>query len=459
MRSGNGKAILRRTMAGALGVLWLLAVAGAAHAHGPGDESPDMADPGTADRGGDGGSFVSALVSRELARARALLDQGRYREAIGQLEAMDARSRAYNRYENAVLHQTLGYAYASADEYAKAAGAFAEALSFKALPEETTLAVMENLGQLYIATEQYDRGIATLEAWMGRARPARIAPQVRVLLGNAYFRRKDYAKAAAQVRRAIADVQRADRSWYQLLAGIEQQWGHYGDMAGALQQAVAAYPDEKAFWQQLAAAYRLHHEEGKAAAVLALACRRGVCGTEDKVYLARLYLFLGVPLKAAQVLWDALKDKTLAAGAEPWTLLGQSWRQAREPDRAERAYREAVRRSKADGNAGYALGQLYVQQEKWQAAADAFAAALQQGHLSQPGRARLLLGVSQWYLGHGRAAAAALEAARRDPEVKAEAGRWLAQVRQSANPIRDPRRDPPGPAGPAGTKTPPRPLP
>ncbi len=423
-------AILRRTVIGALSGICLLGTI-AAYAHGPGDESQDIAAPGGSDQGAETDMFVSELIARQLAAARTLLDKGRTQEAIHHLEAMEAESRAYNRYENAILHQTLGYAYASADKYAKAADAFKEALSFKAMPDETTLAVMQNLGQLYIATEQYDRGITVLEQWMARARPAQVAPQLRVLLGNAYFHQKDYSKAAAQVQQAIKDVKQASRSWYQLLAAIDQQWGQLGKMAQTLQRAITAYPDEKEFWQQLAAAYRQDHDDKRAAAVLALACRRGLCGAEDKVYLARLYLFLGVPLKSAQVMRDALRDDALAAGAQPWILLAESWQQARELDNAARAYREAVKRAKDDGSASYRLGQLYVQQEKWQAAADAFTGALRQEHLSEPGRARLLLGISQWYLGHPRQAAEALVAAQHDPKVKAEARRWLAQIRRS----------------------------
>lgn len=428
-RCGSPK--FRHVMLASISGVWMLAMVGVTYAHGPGDEAPDAAAATGAGPGAQDDVFVSELIGRQLAMARALMEKGKYLEAIRHLEAMRTRSRAYDRYENAILQQTLGYAYASRNDYAKAAAAFGKALSFKALPQEATLALMQNLGQLYIAIEHYDRGIAMLEDWMTRVPSTAVAPQTRVLLGNAYFRQKDYAKAAAQLRQAIAAVKRPDSSWYQLLAGVEQQWGRYAELVDVLQEAVAAYPEEKVFWQQLAAAYRQRHADKKAASVLALACRRGLCNARDQVYLAQLYLFLGIPLKSAQVLQAALKDDALGARAQPWLLLAESWQQALAFDKAETAYREAAKRSKDDGTPDYRLGHLYVQQERWQPAAEAFDRALRQGHLASPGRARLLLGVSLLYLGHRSEAAKALEAAARDSDVTAEARRWLRQARRS----------------------------
>lgn len=415
-----------------LGALWMLGTAGIAWAHEPGDEGPSAGPAAGAGRGPQGDVFVSQLIARQLAMARKLMEKGQYKEAIRRLEAMQAHNRAYNRYENAILHQTLGYAYASANDYAKAAATFAKALSFRALPEKATLSVMHNLGQLDIATGHYRKGIAVLEDWMARAPPADIPPQTRVLLGNAYFRQRVYAKAAVQLKKAIAGVAHADQSWFQLLANVYRQWGHYQELTGVLGQAVAAYPGQKAFWQQLAAVYRRRHDDRKAAAVLALACHRGLCNAEDRVYLAQLYLFLGAPLKSAHVMQVALKDDALRGRAKPWMLLAQSLQQARELDRAEAAYRKAVKRSKDDGTAAYRLGQLYVQREQWQSATDALTRALHQGHLSSPGRARLLLGVAHLYLGQRREAAKAFKLAEHDPDVKAEARRWLRQVHLSA---------------------------
>jgi tetratricopeptide (TPR) repeat protein len=409
----------------------MLCMAGTASGHGAGEAQPSFdASAGAAADTAD--MFMSEPLSRQLDAVRALMEKDQYREAVARLEAMDARSDSYNRYENAILHQTLGYAYASIDDYAKAAAAFEEALSFKALPGEAARAVMGNLGQLYIATERYDKGIAVLEDWMAGAKPAEIAPQMRLLLGNAYLHQGAYAKAAAQVKQAVTAAEHPDKSWFQLLASVYQQWGHYDEMADALQQAVAAYPGEKAFWQQLAGAYRLAHQDKKAAAVLALACDTGICDDNDKIYLARLYLYLGAPLKSAHLIQTGIDDGSLAGDADQWLLLAQSWQLAREPDRAVTAYTEAAKRSKDSGDADLRLGQIYVQQERWQAAAGAFSTALKKGHLTNPGRAHLLLGVAQFYLGQPQQAAASLSKAAEYKDVEKQARRWLAQIRPAS---------------------------
>jgi len=404
-----------------------LAFAGAAFAHGPGGYESSLDEP-SGNSGATSDMFIGEELARSLRSIQVLMEKNQYKEAVQRLEALDARGGSYNRYENAVLHQNLGYAYASTNQYPKAAEAFEESLSFKALPKQATLAVMQNLGQLYIATEQYDKGIAILEDWIAQSGGKDISPQMRVLLGEAYLNKKDYAKAVVQLKQAIASVDRPQKSWIQLLAGTYQQWDHHAEAAETLEQGLTLYPDEKPFWQQLAMIYREMHDDRKAAAALALACGAGLCESKDLTYLARLYLYLGAPFKAADLLDAALRDGRLNGG-DDWQLLAQSWQQARELDKAEQAYVEAAKRNKSSGEAEFRLGQIYVQQEKWQAAADAFTGAVKKGALSSPGRAQLMLGVSQYYLGHMNEARSAVEAATRYPDVAKEARRWLQQLR------------------------------
>jgi tetratricopeptide (TPR) repeat protein len=161
----------------------------------------------------------------------------------------------------------------------------------------------------------------------------------------------------------------------------------------------------------------------------ALSCDAGICEAKDITYLARLYLYLGAPAEAAPLVEAALSDGRPAEGADSWMLLAQSWQQARDMDKAARAYIEAAKRTKASGDADIRLGQIYIQQEKRQAAAAALTGALKKGRLSTPGPAQLMLGVAQYYLGHHKQAVAAVETASRYPNVEKEAKRWLRQLR------------------------------
>lgn len=416
-------------------VLMALWGASAQVARAHGEEAGLPSSGGDAAQGdqGDAGMFVTELFDRQMKAVRALMDKDQYGGAINRLNAMAGHPRTYNRYERALLQQTLGYALASAGDYDKSAGAFQKALSFKALPKEATLSVMQNLGQLYIAVEQYEKGIAVLETWMARVPAADIQPRLRVLLGNAYMHQEDYAKAASQLERAIGAAKDPEKAWFQLLATADTRRGRDADAARVLQQAIAVYPKERAFWQQLAAAYRRLREDSKAAATLALACGNGLCRDEDKLYLARLYLYLGLPVKAARVLRAAVKDGSLESRTDAWLLLADSWWRAREPAKAASAYREAAVRDTKTGKANFRLGQIYVQQEKWQAAVAALGEALKRGHLANPGRARLLLGISRFYLGDLDDAARWLEAAAHDAAARDAARRWLRQVRAASS--------------------------
>jgi tetratricopeptide (TPR) repeat protein len=405
---------------------------GKAYAHGPGDDQPST---GAAAGGGEtehAGMFISEVLGRALEAVHVLMEKNQFKEAVARLEALDARGDSYNRYENAVLHQNLGYAYASLNDYAKATEAFEEALSFKALPKDAAFVVMQNLGQLYIATEQYDKGITVLEDWLAQAGNNDVPATLRVLLGNAYLHKQEYAKATAQLKQAIAGKEHPDKTWLQLLAAAYQQWGHDAETVQVLQQGVALYPEEKSFWQQLAAAYRQLHDDNKAAAVLALYCDAGLCEAADIIYLAKLYLYLGAPAKSGDLLDAALRDGRVKGEEDDWLLLAQSWQQARELDKAEQGYIEAAKRAKSSGTADFRLGQIYVQQERWRPAVAALSEALRKGQLSNPGRAQLMLGVSHYYLGETEQASTAVEAAIRYPDTEKEARHWLRQLRATA---------------------------
>ena len=370
---------------------------------------------------------VSELIARQLAAARTPLDKGRTQEAIHHLEAMEAESRAYNRYENAILHQTRGYAYASADKYAKAADAFKEALSFKAMPDEIILAVMQNLRQPYIATEQYDRG----SQYWSNGWPARARRRSHRSCGSCrqrLFSPEGLFQGGGTGAPGHQGCQTGQPILYQLLAAIISKRGSSGKWRRRCSGPSPLIPTRRNSGTA-GRAYRQDHDDKRAARsrpwLPPRPVRRrgqGRPGASESVS--------GRAVEVRRGNAGRPQGRRARRGREPRILLAESWQQARELDNAARAYREAVKRAKDDGSASYRLGQLKYSRKNGRPPPMP-SPGRSPGTPSEPGRARLLLGISQWYLGHPRQAAEALVAAQHDPKVKAEARRWLAQIRRS----------------------------
>jgi outer membrane protein assembly factor BamD (BamD/ComL family) len=91
--------------------------------------------------------------------------------------------------------RSLASVYALENNYKQAARLLEQALATKALSEEQQQEALFNLGQLYMATEQYQKAVDTLAPWL-KTHPKTKNKQVRILLAyNAIILRSTPAAA------------------------------------------------------------------------------------------------------------------------------------------------------------------------------------------------------------------------------------------------------------------------
>jgi tetratricopeptide (TPR) repeat protein len=151
--------------------------------------------------------------------------------------------------------------------------------------------------------------------------------------------------------------------------------------------------------------------------------------TEDKEVrrLARSYLYHDLPLQAAQVLDKGIADGIIEADAEAYELLANSLIAAREYDRSLEPLHKAAEVA-ADGNLFVRLGQVYLQREEWDRAAEEFQRALEKGDLKDPGNAQLLRGIALYNDNRvGPAQASFVQASQYESTRKA-ANRWIEHI-------------------------------
>jgi predicted Zn-dependent protease len=224
---------------------------------------------------------------------------------------------------------------------------------------------------------------------------------------------------------AAADTVAFD--WVQALVSAAAAAGQPGRAEAGIAQLLRNRPSDPAAWRLASQLAQLGDDLPLAAVRSQVAAWLDDPDQAERRRLAELQAAAGAPRLAArtyQRLWDGGRgDRDLV-----WPL-AVTWLQAHEPDSA-RAVLESALAAEPSARLLMLLGDLEYGVERWDAAAAAYARAveLEPGH----GRAWLMMGASAVAAGKADEAVAPLRRAADDPAVGDEARRLLAQLERPA---------------------------
>lgn len=364
---------------------------------------------------------MSESVYRGVEEATKLIAEQKYGEAINKLKQM---ADAGGDYEKAIVYYNLGFAYSSKNDYANAAGSFAKALSFNAMPQQQHDQLLYNLGQLYLAASKPDEGIQTLQKYIAES-CSPVPVDAHIFLANALAERKRYDEALPQIDLAISKAKEPKESWVQLKLGIHYELKNYKACAETLVQLIGMVPAKAEYWKQLSGIFLELKKDTEAVAVLALAERQGfIQKPNEHKNLYSIYMMLDLPFKAGLVLQDAIEKGKVPSDQENLESVANAWINARESDKAEAALKKLAAVSDS-GEHYYRLGAMYGDDERWQESKEMLEKALRKGGLKRAGEAWMRLAVAHYSLKDGKSAQAALEKAMNFAETRQQAGEWL----------------------------------
>ena len=369
---------------------------------------------------------VGEWAHKRLQTTQEFLAEDKFAEALAELDRMKAKRRL-NDHERALMWQFYGFIQSSQEDYKAAAESFEKCLAKDALPESTARSTQYNLGQLYLATEQFDKALKTLLDWYSKTETP--SPDAEYTLAVAYVQTQKHAEAIPYLKRAIAASSLPRESWYQLLVSLYFEGKQYKEVAELLEMLVLRFP-KKSYWMQLSGIYMEMNLEKKSLAALQMAYSQGfLVEHKELVNLAQFYLYHDLPYRAAGLLEAEMRKGNIEADADVWELLSISWLHAKEYKRAMEPLAEAARMSD-NGDLYVKLAQVHLEREDWSKAREALEAAVDKGDLTDPGNAHLLLGVSHYNSGKLSAAERSfLEASNHDRQRKS-AKRWIKHIRQ-----------------------------
>ncbi len=360
-----------------------------------------------------------------LNQAHQAIQKKQYAEALKTLEALQNR-RGLNDYERALMWQTYGYVWTSKEKPKKAIKAFEKCLELKSMPESAALDLEFNLGQLYLATQQYKHGAKTLRSWYDKVKNPSASSIY--LLSMAYMQTKDPKKALFFIKKAIEKTKKPQESWLQYMLSLQYQLGQKWEVVSVLKELINRFP-KKTYWLQLAAIYSELKKEKETLAVFELAYRQKYLTKESEFYnLASLYVQQGIPIKAAKVLEKALKNGKMKNNVKNLRMLAESYLSARE---YKRALEPLARAAKLDdkGDLFVQMGQVYLKMEQYGKAIAAFRQGIKKGKLTDPGTTLLLEGMAYFNLGKYSAAQKAFQQASGHPKTKLSAEQWIKMAR------------------------------
>lgn len=264
------------------------------------------------------GETVRPEVGAPLQAAQALIREKKYREALAKIhEAENVKDKTP--YEVYIIDRMRGVAAASAGDVAGAIRSFEAAIASGRLPPPDQLTMVEAVAGLYYQMKDYPRTIAWASRYLNEGGTA---PQMRALLGQAYYLNHDYGQAARELSSEVQADEQAGRTPPQdrleLLANCHVKQNDTSGVVTTLAKLVTYYP-KREYWVNLLhyAATRPGFAPRLALDVYRLKFALGLLDTGAQfVEMAQLAVQAGFPDEAKHVLDKGFASGALGTGAD-----------------------------------------------------------------------------------------------------------------------------------------------
>jgi hypothetical protein len=305
-----------------------------------------------------------------------------------------------------------------------------QAIDIGVMPNDTYYQLMYMLAQFYVADEQYDQALATLQKW--RTEGKRETADSYALEGNIDYRLQKYPEAIAAIQKAKSMTDQPKESWDQILAASYAESGQ-SDQALELAKAQLAKNPNDSTTLHNTVALLIQAEKYPDAVKLMEQARSSGALTQEKDYInmAKLYLLIGQngsdpegnAGKAVQVLDEGMAKGVIKPGYDVYKLQGDAAYIGGDHAKAMAAYAKASPLGK-DGEADLRRGQLLIEDHKYTEGKKVVKSAISKG-VKHTGTAWMLVAEAERATKNKTAAVAAMKKAAQDPETRSRAQAWL----------------------------------
>lgn len=369
---------------------------------------------------------LSNAVYEKLATAQKQIEEKRFQEAIGTLNAMTGGRTTLNSYELANVYNLYAFAYYSQENFDKALEYYQRVIAQPDIPEAMEVSTKYTIAQLLFVQEKWQQGINMLQEWAKTQENP--GADVYVLFAQGYYQLEQYDRSLENIERAVRmareDGKKPKEQWLGLQRYLYYEKKQYPKAVAVLEELLNLYP-KRDYWLQLSQMYgELQQEKKQLAAIDTVYVTGEMSKEQELVTLAYLYLSQEVPYKAATIMAKGIEKKQIEPTGKNLELLANAWRAAQETEKAIPVMERAAQKS--DKGELYAtLGNIYLDNEENKKAIDAVRAALQKGGLRRSDNAYLVLGMAYFNTKQYDEARKAFRQAAKDKRSATYAEQWL----------------------------------
>lgn len=370
-------------------------------------------------------------VYSQLARAQKLADDGDVKGGLAALDSVKERASSMNSYEKAMMYNFYGFIYYNENRLGEAIEAFENVVTQTDIPESLTLSTLFSLAQLSMANDDYQGVIDYLTRWdkvNTKAQP----DSYYVLKSQAYYQMSRYQDALAAINTAIAlaekDGKTPKENWLVLQRALYYSLQQPEQVVAVIEKMIALY-NKPEYWLQLSGMYGEVGREQEQLATIEAAYQQGfVTSKSDLRNLAQVYMFNGLPYKAAKVMKTAQAKGVVADNVKNNAFIAEAFVKAKE-ERKSLAYFEKAAKQSQEGIYDQRLAEVHLNLEQYAEAADAARAALEKGGLQHESNAYVALGMAQFNLQNFDASILAFEQAEKHKRSERLAQQWIKYVK------------------------------
>lgn len=397
---------------------------------------------------------VSEKVSEALnGPIKAAKDAQNWEEVIRQLDALLVNSPAES-YERAVLSVEKAQSVFQTKDVSRGLEPLEQSLQlsdkYGFFDRNTVLTMVLTLAQLYAQDAQaskkpeeqrqlYAKAYTYVRRWLDQSNTPNPDLQqfaASILLQQAQLNPEKVdmglvKQAQVETEKGLRMSVQPKEPFYILLLATLQQQGDYKRSAEVLELLVKRNPNNKTYWQQLAATYLQLEENVRAIITIERAQQYGIMvDKKDNYTLVGIYYNIKQYDRTIDLLQAGLRSGSIENDQKNWELLAAAYQQLHKEAQAIEVLKEGAKFFPKSGALDLLIGQMYYSLDKIPDAYVFLKSALQKG-VEKPAQTYMLLGYFAFELKKLDEAVDALEkAVKADPTSK-DAQRLLQQFKDA----------------------------
>jgi TolA-binding protein len=376
---------------------------------------------------------VSAALAKPLKAARDAIEAKKYSEAIVKLQEVQATA-GRSPYDEYVVNEMLGIAYAQTSRYAEAARALEAALDSGFLTQSKVPEWVHSLISLHYRVQNYQK---VIELGTRAVKAGYADDNIYTWVGQAYFERGDYGDAAKFLRSYVdGQIKAGKKPKETTLVLIDNACVKANEKPDdtdcaehVLEQLIEYYP-KREYWQ--AALNNFMRRETAETEAIVLHVYRLAAAVDalkiahDYTEFAHLAIDAGSPGEAQSILEKGIRDNVFAdrRSLDMNTRLLETARKQAAADKVLLPKTAAEAAAAPLGAQDVSVGLAYLGYGQYDKAVEAIKRGLSKPGVRNTADAQLLLGIAELSAGQKEQARKTFGTVKGDPELQRLAKLW-----------------------------------